>query len=97
MSTSDGLDRWIGDLRDDVERGDLMELPPFDLGDGTTCLPGEVTVRCMLADLGDLDATRGSAARDPAWREERRRRLLDDFRRFRVLLSWRDRAAQLAR
>ena len=86
MAGDDGLDRWIHDLRGHVERGDLVELPPFDIGDGTACLPGEITVRTMLADLDHLDGL------PPVTREsldfpDRRGALLEDFRRLRALLG----------
>ena len=81
------LDRWIGDLRGHLERGALMELPPVELGHGTGHLPGEQTVRIMLADHVDLADPAGSAASDPVWREQRRCALRDDFRRLRALLG----------
>jgi len=87
MQATVNLNRWIRDLRDHLARGALMELPPFDLGHGTTCLPGETTIRIMLSDQADLDDPAGSAARDPAWRDERRRGLLDDFTRLRELIG----------
>jgi hypothetical protein len=87
VAPDDGLDRWISDLRGHVERGDLMELPPFDIGDGTLCLPGEITVRSMLADLKDLDDPVGSWNGDIGWRDERRNRLFGDLRRLRELLG----------
>ena len=31
---ADGLDRWIGDLRDRLERGDLASLEPIELARG---------------------------------------------------------------
>ena len=87
MAPDDDLDRWISDLRGHVERGDLIELPPFDIGDGTLCLPGETTVWTMLADLKDLDDPHGSAARDPDWHDGRWRDLRADFLRLRELLG----------
>ena len=87
MLADDGLDRWISDLRGHLERGDLMELPSFELGHGTGHLPGETTVRIMLADLDDLADPLGSTARDPGWRDQRRRERLKDFRRLRALLG----------
>src|SRR4051794_1391226 len=67
----DDLARWISDLRDRLSRETLMELPPFDLGHGTRRLPGETTVRVMLADFDDLDDPAGSASHDPAWHRQR--------------------------
>ena len=87
MPADDGLDRWFSDLRGHLERGDLMELPPFEFGHGTGHLPGETTVRIMLADLADLDDPLGSAAREPGGRDQRRRELLEDFQWLRALLG----------
>ena len=83
----DGLTHWISDLRGHLERGALMELPPFELGHGTRRLPGETTVRVMLADLDDLEDPAGSAARDAGWRARRRLSLLLDFEQLRALLG----------
>ena len=88
----DDLARWISDLRDHLWHGALMELPPFDLGHGTRRLPGETTVRVMLADLDDLADPAGSASRDPAWHRRRLCELRDDFRRLRELLGERSTA-----
>lgn len=82
----DDLDRWIDDLRGHAERGDLLELPPFNVGDGTLVLPGETTVRIMLADLDHLDGL-PSAAREWLDLPNRRGALLDAFRRLRELLG----------
>jgi hypothetical protein len=87
MPPAEALARWISDLRGHLERGALMELPPFELGHGTRCLPGETTVRIMLADLDDLEDPEGSAARDRTWRGMRLGRLLADFRWLRGLLG----------
>ena len=88
MSPDDALGRWIRDLRIRLARGDLVGLDPFDIGDGTGTLPAERTVRIMLADLDDLDDPEGST-RDGhgADQETRRRAILNDFRRLRVLLG----------
>ena len=61
MPPDDGLDRWIRDLREHLERGDLVGLRPIELGHGTRHLPAETTVRVMLSDLADLNDPRGSA------------------------------------
>jgi hypothetical protein len=87
MLPDTGLDRWIDDLRTRLSRGDLADLQSFDIGDGTLHLPGEVTIRTMLADLEDLDDQSGSPGGDAAWREMRRHHLLDDFRRLRELIG----------
>jgi hypothetical protein len=87
VAPDDGLDGWIRGLRDHLARGDLVTLKPFDLGYGTMQLPGETTLRIMLADLSDLDDPLGSWGGDAAWRDERRHRLRDDFTRLRALLG----------
>jgi hypothetical protein len=87
MVSDDDLDRWIRDLRTHLDCGDLARLSPFDIGDGTARLPGEITVRIMLADLADLNDPEGGWGGDAAWRDERRRGLLDDFGRLRELLG----------
>lgn len=87
MVPDEGLDHWITDLRDRLERGDLGGLPPFDLGYGTRHLTGETTVRIMFSDLADLNDPSGSAAGDLAWHRERLCGLRDDFRRLRTLIG----------
>jgi hypothetical protein len=42
---------WTVQLRERLATGELASLAPFDLGDGTEWLPGERTVRTMLADV----------------------------------------------
>jgi hypothetical protein len=84
--SDDGLDRWISDLRARVARGDLARLPPFDLGYRTGHLPGETTVRIMLADLDHLDGL-SRASRDWLDAPWRRDELLRDFRRLRDLIG----------
>jgi hypothetical protein len=86
MAPHDDLDRWIADLRRRLARGELAGLGPFDLGDGTGDIPGERTVRVMLADLDHLDALPSHAEE---WRDfpARRRDLRDDFRRLRAVLG----------
>lgn len=87
MAPDNDLSRWIGDLSGHLQRGALMELPPFELGHGTWRLAGETTIRIMFSDLADLNAPSGSAASDPVWRQERLCRLYHDFRRLRELLD----------
>lgn len=87
MATDDGLDRWIRDLRTHLARGDLVGLQPVDLGARTQHLPGQTTIRIMLADLADLDDPDGSWRGDTDWHDERRAGLLDDFRRLRDLIG----------
>jgi hypothetical protein len=43
--------------------------------------------RLTRGDLADLNAPDGSAANDPAWRQERLCGLHEDFRRLRELLG----------
>ncbi len=86
MIERDTLDRWIETLRGRVASGGLAGVGPIDLGDGTGGMPGERLVMIMLADLDDLDDPDGGWRLDGN-REERRRALLDDFRRLRALLG----------
>jgi hypothetical protein len=55
MPADDQLTRWINDLRVRLASGDLDDLAPFDLGDGSGGLSGIQTVRIMLADLDHLN------------------------------------------
>src|SRR5689334_7746995 len=57
----DGLERWIGDLRDRLKRGALAGIGPIDIGYGTGHLRGETVIRVMLADLDHLDALPAAA------------------------------------
>ena len=86
MPTIDPLKAWIGTLRDRLGRDGLAHVAPFDLGDGTGGMPGERTIRIMLADLDHLDAL-PPEARDLSENRERRRALLEDFRRLRAVIS----------
>jgi hypothetical protein len=88
----DDLARWIIDLRDCLVRGKLVGLGPIELGYGTRHLPGETTIRVMLADLVDLTDPERLATGDTAWRAERLAVLLDDFKRLRELLGERSTA-----
>jgi hypothetical protein len=80
------LERWIDGLRGRLERGDLADLEPFDVGDGTGHLPAEHTIRLMLAELDDLhlppypNDQRGNV-------QQRLGELLNRFRRLRKLLE----------
>jgi hypothetical protein len=87
MLPDDSLQCWISDLRDNLARGGLANILPVEFGHGTRYLPGETTVRVMVSDLDDLNDPAGSAANDPAWRQERLCKLLQDFRRLRELLG----------
>ena len=86
MSTDDGLDHWIAELRRRLAAGDLAALGPLDLDDGTDELPGETVVRVLLADLDHLDRLPpGTLGCDE--RRARRAELLRDFRRLRELID----------
>ena len=80
------LDAWILSLRERLTRGELETLDPIDFGYGTAGLSGERIVQIMLSDLDDLDSQEVSGDNPYAARAERRRRLLDDFRRLREQL-----------
>ena len=63
-ASTDGMATWIAGLRGRLARGELAALPPVRSADGGSELPGEITVRIMLADLdhyGDLPASRREA------------------------------------
>jgi hypothetical protein len=81
-----GLDAWINDLHGRLERDELANASPFDLGDGTGDWPAALTVRIMLADLDHYDMLEPVQRLQPAV-GARRRALLDDFRRLRNVLG----------
>jgi len=86
IMVAEPLDQWITRLHDRLRRGEFDGLDPIDIGHGTARLPAEHVVRTMLAEFDDL------AAPDGSWliagsREDRRRALLEDFRRLRELLG----------
>ena len=83
----DPLTLWIADLHARLNAGDFDGLAPFELGHGTGHLPGETTIRIMLADLADLENPSGSARNDPGWQQRRLRWLLEDFRELRELIG----------
>ena len=88
MITPDaGLARWIEELRGRLERGDLADVGPLELGYGTGHLPGEAVVRILLLDRDDLDNPAGSWGGDAAWRDEADNALLDERRRLRELIG----------
>ena len=86
MQATVDLNRWIGNLRDRLERGELTDLDPFDLGDGTGTLPGRTTVKIMLADLDYLEQL-PSNVHEPRTTFARLHDLHRDFRRLRELLG----------
>ena len=82
---SDAVAGWIDGLRERLERGDLASLAPIDLGDGVLA-SGELTIRVMLADLDHLDWLAFDAPDSPRL-ADRRRWLVDDFRRLRAQIG----------
>ena len=64
----DGLDAWLHELRDRLERGELAGLAPIDVGYGTGTIPADLTIKIMLADL---DPTAMSRRSPPAARTDR--------------------------
>ena len=86
MTTDAGLARWIEELRDRLARGDLDGVGPRELGYGTGLLPGKTVVRVLLLDWAELESP-ADPRDDAAWRDERWRALLDEFRRLRELLG----------
>jgi len=82
---SDEVAGWIDGLRERLERGDLASLAPIDLGDGVLA-SGELTIRVMLADLDHLDWLAFDAPDSPRL-ADRRRWLVDDFRRLRAQIG----------
>ena len=87
MTPDAELGRWIEELHERAGRGDLAGRGPLELGYGTGHLPGEVVVRILLLDWADLEDPAGSWGGDAAWRDERRRALLDEFGRLRELIG----------
>jgi hypothetical protein len=65
VTPTDALMAWIAELRARLDRGDLAQLPPVDIGHGTDILPAEHTVRIMLADLDDFDDMDPNETADP--------------------------------
>jgi len=86
MSKDHDLAQWIRDLRARLKHGHLADLPPFDIGDGTGCFPGEKTIHIMLADLDGYDDMTDGEAHD-AINVARRDGLLGDFRLLRILIG----------
>ena len=84
--SDDELAAWIGDLRARLDRGDLAQLGPVDVGHGTDILPAQDTVRIMLADLDDFEDMTPDEATDPV-NVARRDVLLTSFRILRTLIG----------
>ena len=76
----------IDALRGRLERGELADLGPVDIGYGTKTLPAELAIRIKLADLDSFDDL-ALAACSSAEHVRRRQGLLDDFRRLCVLIG----------
>lgn len=61
---ADGLDAWITSLRARLTHGELGDLGPMTLSDGTK-LPAELAAKLMLNDLNQShDETRGRRTGD---------------------------------
>ncbi len=86
VSQDDGLEAWIGELRDRLERGGLPGLGAVDVGYGTARLPTELTVRIMLADLDHCEEPPICPARR-ARDIGRGAALREDLRRLRALID----------
>ena len=82
----DDFDRWIADLHRRAERGDLADLPSFDVGAWTLRIPGEITVKIMLADLEHLDTLPPSMSMVPDI-PARRATLMGQFDRLRRIIG----------
>jgi hypothetical protein len=80
------LAAWIDALHGRLERGDLADLGPVEIGYGTKALPAELAIRIKLADLDGFDDL-ALAACSSAEHVRCRQGLLDDFRRLRELLG----------
>jgi hypothetical protein len=85
VSVDDDLCRWIHDLRGRVERGELADHSPVDVGYGTATMSAERAAKIMLADLDSFDDL-SVADRSSSEHTRRRQGLLDDFRRLRELI-----------
>jgi hypothetical protein len=86
LPSNDELAAWIADLRARLDRGDLATLGPVDVGHGTDALPGQDTVRIMLADLDELEELTPEEANDPV-NAARRDVLLTNFRILHTLIG----------
>jgi hypothetical protein len=84
--TDPALAAWITDLHGRLERDELANAAPFDLGDGTGGWPAALTVRIMLADLDHYAMLEPVQRLQPAI-GARRLALLNDFRRLRDVLG----------
>ena len=85
-ATTTDLTTWIDELRYRARQGHLATLGPIDIGDRTGVLPGERTIRIMLADLDDINHLLLDASTSTHL-TVRRRHLLNDFRRLRDLIG----------
>ena len=55
LPPDDELAAWIANVRIRLDRGDLATIGPIDVGHGTDILPGQDTIRIMLAELDEFD------------------------------------------
>ena len=86
MQATVDLNHWIGNLRERLAHGELTDLDPFDLGDGTGTLPGRTTVKIMLADLDHLEQL-PATVHGPRTPFARLHDLFRDFTRLRELIG----------
>ena len=92
MPGADNLAAFIADPRGRLERGELADHPPIDLGNALALANVERAVRRMLSDVAMFRAM------DPAERElphfrARRWLLADNLRRLRERLHGRERGS----
>jgi hypothetical protein len=86
MQATVDLNHWIGTLPDRLARGEFANLAPFNLGDGTGTLPGQTTIRIMLADLDHLEQL-PATTHEPRTTFVRLHDLFRDFTRLRELIG----------
>ena len=85
---ADDLAAFIADLRGRLERGELADRPPINLGNGLVLRDVELAVWIMLADVDRYAAMPPELRRRPVI-AARRRLLADNLRRLRERLSGR--------
>ena len=77
----DELTAWIEELRGRLDRGELDDRDPIDLGRGGVLPSAELAAKVMLADLDHYDDLTLEQRRDPLTLA-RRQLLQDDLRRL---------------
>ena len=82
MVDQDDFGRWLAQLRERVACGNLVDVGPVHIHDGSRNLPMELLVRTMIADLDHLNALPPDGP-DRASVQRRQQMLLRDFRRLR--------------